>query len=110
MKRKQQFVPGVLVVLAGTHVEPLISNKLGVPISYYTFSVHGLPALLGGLVAILMASLAEEKQGDFSLKNLIFRNRLEHIVRSCSTMRRRTTYLESADSGFVHVITIHKYS
>ncbi|XP_023338210.1 ammonium transporter Rh type C isoform X3 [Eurytemora carolleeae] len=54
---------GVLVVLAGTHVEPLISKKLGVPISYYTFSVHGLPALLGGLVAILMASLAEEKQG-----------------------------------------------
>ncbi len=67
MKRKQQFFPGVLVVLAGTHVEPLISKKLGVPISYYTFSVHGLPALLGGLVAILMASLAEEKQGIISV-------------------------------------------
>lgn len=67
MKRKEQFVPGVLVVLAGTHVEPLISKKLGVPISYYTFSVHGLPALLGGLVGILMASLAEEKQGIISV-------------------------------------------
>ena len=41
--------PGVLMVLSGFYLEPVIAEKLGVPISYYTTSTHGLPALLGGL-------------------------------------------------------------
>ena len=37
------------MVLSGFYLEPVIAEKLGVPISYYTTSTHGLPALLGGL-------------------------------------------------------------
>ena len=57
------IVTGVLMVLSGLFLEPALADCLGVPISYYSSSIHGLPALLGGLAGVLMASLAEEKQG-----------------------------------------------
>ena len=57
------IVTGVCMVLGGLLVEPALGECLGVPISYCSSSIHGLPALLGGFAGILMAGLAEEKQG-----------------------------------------------
>jgi ammonia channel protein AmtB len=54
---------GLAVVLCGLCLEPLLARGLGLPTSYYIVSIHGLPALIGGLAGVLLAAIAEEKSG-----------------------------------------------
>ena len=45
------------------YVEPLLTRHLDPPRAYISLSVHGLPALLGGLTGVLLAAVSEEKAG-----------------------------------------------
>ena len=57
------LVTGTAVILSGLFLEPLLARALGLPTSYYVVSIHGLPALIGGVTGVLMAAIAEEKSG-----------------------------------------------
>ena len=57
------LVLGAAVISAGLYCEPRAWAGLRLPPAYSTLSVHGLPALLGGLLGILLAGLAEERAG-----------------------------------------------
>ena len=54
---------GVVTVLSGIYLEPMLSHCLDTPQAYISLSVHGLPALIGGLIGVLLAAISEEKTG-----------------------------------------------
>ena len=45
------------------YAEPLLTRHLATPRAYISLSVHGLPALLGGITGVLLAAVSEEKAG-----------------------------------------------
>lgn len=45
------------------YAEPLLTRHLATPRAYISLSVHGLPALLGGIAGVLLAAVSEEKAG-----------------------------------------------
>ena len=54
---------GVVTVSSAIYVEPLLTRHMDTPRAYISLSVHGLPALLGGLPGVLLAAVSEEKAG-----------------------------------------------
>ena len=53
----------MITVASAIYVEPLVTRHLDTPRAYISLSVHGLPALLGGLAGVLLAAVSEEKAG-----------------------------------------------
>ena len=54
---------GAVTVASALYAEPLLTRHLATPRAYISLSVHGLPALLGGLTGVLLAAVSEEKAG-----------------------------------------------
>ena len=50
-------------MVSAIYIEPLLTRYLDTPRAYISLSVHGLPALLGGLTGVLLAAVSEEKTG-----------------------------------------------
>ena len=50
---------GLITVASAIYVEPLLTRQLATPRAYISLSVHGLPALLGGLCGVLLAAVSE---------------------------------------------------
>ena len=57
------LVLGLLAVASAIYLEPLLARHLRTPQPYLSLSVHGLPALLGGLLGVALAAVSEEKAG-----------------------------------------------
>ena len=73
------LVLGVVLVLSGLYLEPLVSLCLNTPRAYISLTVHGIPALLGAVIGVILAAISEEKQGFINYRNtlyqqLLFRN------------------------------------
>ena len=57
------LVLGLLAVASAIYLEPLLARHLRTPQPYLSLSVHGLPALMGGLLGVALAAVSEEKAG-----------------------------------------------
>ena len=57
------IILGVITVLSAIYIEPMLSHHLRTPQAYISLSVHGLPAIIGAIIGVLLAALSEEKNG-----------------------------------------------
>ena len=57
---------GCVTVLSAIYLEPKLSECLRTPQAYISLSVHGLPALFGAIVGVILAAISEEKNGVLS--------------------------------------------
>ena len=54
---------GVVTVISGLQLEPLLSRHLATPPAYITLTVHALPAIIGAVIGVILAAVSEEKSG-----------------------------------------------
>ena len=70
------LVLGVVLVLSGLYLEPLVSLCLNTPRAYISLTVHGIPALLGAVIGVILAAISEEKQGVINYRNTLYQHLL----------------------------------
>ena len=63
---------GVMIVVSALYLEPLVSLCLNTPRAYISLTVHGIPALLGALIGVILAAISEEKQGVINYRNILY--------------------------------------
>ena len=61
---------GVVLVLSGLYLEPLVSLCLNTPRAYISLTVHGIPALLGAVIGVILAAISEEKHGVLNYRHI----------------------------------------
>ena len=67
---------GVMIVVSGLYLEPLVSLCLNTPRAYISLTVHGIPALLGAVIGVILAAISEEKQGVINYRNILYQHTL----------------------------------
>ena len=65
---------GVMIVVSGLYLEPLVSLCLNTPRAYISLTVHGIPALLGAVIGVILAAISEEKQGLINYRNILYQH------------------------------------
>ena len=74
------LVLGLLAVASAIYLEPLLARHLRTPQPYLSLSVHGLPALLGGLLGVALAAVSEEKAGVLNLLLQQVQKKTQHCL------------------------------
>ena len=59
---------GLITVVSGLYLEPLLTRHLATPPAYISLTVHGIPALVGAVIGVIMAAISEEKTGDINYR------------------------------------------
>ena len=67
---------GVMIVVSGLYLEPLVSLCLSTPRAYLSLTVHGIPALLGAVIGVILAAISEEKLGVINYRNILYQDSL----------------------------------